>query len=90
MRHKAFAVRDSKLGVFRPPFWTPHTGQALRSLQEAVNDHNTEVAKYPDDFQLFEVGEFDDETGLLYPHESPRQIATAAEYVKRAPELKSV
>lgn len=84
MKHKAFSIRDSKTGVFNPPFWTPHTGQAMRTLQELANDSKTQIGKYPEDFQLYEIGEYDDELGLMYPREAPHQIATAGELVNRA------
>lgn len=79
MKHKAFAARDSRLGVFHPPFFMQHTGQALRWWEELCNDPKASMHKYPSDFQLFEVGDFDDEKGLFYPLDAPHQIATATE-----------
>lgn len=81
MKLKAFAARDSKLGVFLPPFFMQHTGQALRAWEEVCNDSKSAMSKHPSDFQLFQVGEFDEETGLLVEMQ-PVQLASASEYRK--------
>lgn len=82
MQTKAFAARDSRLGIFMPPFFMQHTGQALRAWEQSCNDPKSSMNQYPDDFQLFEVGAFDEDNGVLVPFEHPKQIATAKEYIK--------
>lgn len=80
---KMFCAYDGRLKIFMTPFFMMHTGQALRHWEEGVSDPSTMVCKHPADFVLFEVGEFDVDTGALAGPPHPVQIATALEYVKR-------
>lgn len=62
---RVFALHDSKAKVFGNPFFMPHVGQAVRNVQEAAKDSNSMLAKYPGDFTLFELGQYDEFTGVL-------------------------
>jgi hypothetical protein len=63
----AFSFFDSKAGYFSPPFFYPHRGQAIRTAIDLGSDPNTQIGRYPSDFSLFEIGTFDDQTGLFAP-----------------------
>lgn len=75
----AFAIRDNKAEAFNTPFFAPTRGLAVRSFQEAVNDPASPFAKYPDDFTLFQVGSFDDNTGRLSAEDIPAVVISAIE-----------
>lgn len=63
---KLFSVYDSKVKAYRFPFFMQSTGQAIRAFTDLVNDGGkSEVAKYPEDFSLFDHGSFDDQTGEM-------------------------
>lgn len=62
---KAFSLLDIKAGVFSQPFFMAHAGQALRAVMDLATDLNTTVGRHPADFQLVEIGTFDDVTGVL-------------------------
>lgn len=62
---KVYALFDEKSQSYGTPFFQLADGQASRSLQELVNDPQSLVAKYPEDFALYKLGEFDERTGML-------------------------
>lgn len=66
------AVRDSAAGVFGQPFFVAAIGQATRSFSDEVNRAAADnvVYAHPDDFVLYELGIFDDESGLFSLPES--------------------
>lgn len=64
-----FSIHDSKAEAFMQPFFAPTMGIAERSFQEACRNPETPMAKYPADFSLWVVGEFDEATGTLSPGE---------------------
>lgn len=72
MKQKVFAVYDSLARVFFPPFYVSHEAQARRSFMAIANDKESAISQHPQDFTLFEIGEFDDELGALIPH--PKHI----------------
>ncbi len=62
---KLFTIHDSKAEAFIQPFFSPATGAAIRSFERAVNDDSTDFSRYPSDYTLFEIGEFDTQTGRI-------------------------
>lgn len=85
MKTKLFAIRDSKLGTYRPPMAYMHTGQAIREFEEACNDSNSALNKYSNDFTFYEIGTFDDETCEIDLLKTPTLLGTAAEFIKTTP-----
>lgn len=79
---KAFAVYDSKASCFGVPFFMATTGLAVRAFSELVNDPKSTVSRYPTDFVLFQVGEFDDQKGIFVPMEHQVNLGMASEYVR--------
>lgn len=79
---KIFTVYDSKAEAYLPPFFMRSHGEALRAWEATVNDPNTNFNKFPADFTLFELGEFDDATAELLPLSPKRALSNALE-VKR-------
>lgn len=65
MVHLLFAVKDIKTNTFNRPFPEANRVNAIRGLSIVVNDKQTQIAHFPQDFELFEVGTFDDETGHI-------------------------
>lgn len=62
---KLYVVYDSKSETYTAPTLNPARGQAIRSFSDAVNGEKTVLSTHPEDFTLFEIGEFDIYTGAL-------------------------
>lgn len=82
MKQQCFSVCDNKTGYFHVPFFSPTVPSGKRMFQEACRDTSTLMSKYPEDFTLWHVGEFDDNDGRLTQFDPPGQIAKALDYVK--------
>lgn len=77
---KLFSVFDSKVSGFGNPFPDQIEASAIRNFSDAVNDTsnpNNMWAKHPEDFSLFQVGEFDTLTGELISS-LPKNLLTAS------------
>lgn len=77
---KLFAVFDSKAALFGQPFSDQQEGSAIRNFSDAVNDGsnpNNLWNKHPEDFSLFQIGEFDNNSGELIPI-IPKSLVTAS------------
>ena len=72
------AVRDSAVGAFNRPFFVPSIGVANRSFSDEVNRKSDDNPMYahPDDFELYELGTFDEEAGV-FVQMYPRCVARA-------------
>lgn len=71
------AVRDSAVDAFMRPFFVPTTGFAVRSFQDEVKNPESPMWKHPEDFVLFELGTFDEDTGRCENLPAPRQLVRA-------------
>lgn len=67
MLFKVVAVKDRCLDSYGSPIFVVTTGQAVRSFTDEVNrvDVNNQMNKHPKDFELYEVGTFDNDTGRI-------------------------
>jgi len=83
MKVKVFAIHDSKVNVYMaPPFFSPTSGSALRHFIDLAQDEKTSIAKHPEDYTLFEIGEYDDQNGQLTSLPTPQSRGVAIEYVE--------
>lgn len=77
MVQKIFAIYDRKSQIYRFPNFYRNEGQAARSLLQACTDLQTEIGRFPADFELYELGSWDDERGILYSIEKPIFVVSA-------------
>lgn len=73
------AFRDIKADTFHPPMFTPHQNVAIREIESAVNttQHNQDTPawiKYPEDFELWNLGMWDSADGAFHLDTKPRQL----------------
>lgn len=77
------SVRDDKIGFGRPAF-VPSVGLGIRSFGDEVNrpGAENEMVKHPADFALFELGTFDDQTGLFCCLDVPKLLVQGMNVVE--------
>lgn len=61
------SVYDKKVGLFDPPFAVRHIGEATREWSVVKKDPTTKFGKHPEDFDLFQIGEYDEATAHVTP-----------------------
>lgn len=61
---KIYSVFDGKAQTFSPPFIAKTDAEAIRILESVVIDERTTIGKYPDDYTLFAVGEWNEDSGI--------------------------
>lgn len=90
MIKQLYSILDKKSEIFSFPFEAPNELVALRHIVTAVKDNQTHLFHHPEDYTLYLLGEFNDETGEIsaakktqdiYPDE-PEMIIEVSE-IKR-------
>lgn len=81
MIYKVFSIYDNQVGFYRPPFLLSHQELALRAMDEAVHTPDSFIAKVPTAFDLFELGTFDDETGIFISQDHIK-LCRASDFLK--------
>jgi hypothetical protein len=70
------SVRDSAAEAFGRPMYLQSLGVAIRSFTDEVNreDKDNQLFNHPDDFDLYELGVFDDSIGKYELRDNPSVI----------------
>ena len=80
MRHFVYSIYDSASGIYMRPFVAATDQMASRSFTDIANDANHEIGRHPEDYTLFRLGLFDDNTGTIEP-EAPTKVINALEAI---------
>lgn len=67
---KLYAIKDTK-GAFEAPFIAINDAVATRTIKSYINSGKDVHSQFPEDFELWYLGDYDELTGNL----SPKQIA---------------
>lgn len=65
MKHSIFVIFDSKAVAYFPPLFLPREEMAVRAFGDCINDVKHNFHAHPEDYTLFSIGSFDDETAAL-------------------------
>lgn len=79
MTHKIFTIRDTKAEMYNTPFFQKSVGEAERNFKTLVNDSKSTVSQYPEDFDLYYIGDYDDLTGKINELPAPSHVAKAVQ-----------
>lgn len=64
MEVKAYQIRDLRVGLWRFPFPAVNDDAAVRMMiHRMIEDPTSLEARFPDDFELYVIGEMNQETG---------------------------
>jgi hypothetical protein len=81
MKYAVCAVKDRAVNAYNRPIYVPTVGVAIRSFTDEVNRQDSELQNHPEDYDLYEIGQWDDETAIYTPLETPRVITRAQDIV---------
>jgi hypothetical protein len=82
MIYKMFSVHDVKSEVYSTPYCFKATGEAVRWFSDSSNDEKSTLNKHPEDFTLFELGEYDDSSCNYTPLPTPVPLGKALDYIR--------
>lgn len=78
MIHKLLSVYDVKSEAYSKPVAVPAVGAGIRAFADAINEGSTDYAKHPEDYDMYEMGDFDDVSGVILPLAKPKFLAKAS------------
>lgn len=87
MKYVLVAVRDQKAQNFTAPAMQYTREVALRTWANELNSPDqakTPAALNPEDFSLWHIADYDDNTGAITPKNPPEQMAVASDLKKGA------
>jgi len=83
------AVKDVKGENFTQPWFVGTEAVAVRSFSDLVNDpeRGGTVHTHPEDYQLYVIATYDDNTGKFTCPETPKHLVTGSSVKKEKPML---
>lgn len=82
MKFVMLSVLDLKARAFIPPFCVTNVAVGARVFAQNVNMQDSAISKNPEDYNLYYLGTWDDETALFQPLDAPELVATAMSFKK--------
>lgn len=79
---KTFSIYDNKAMAFRTPFYLHMEGEAIRAFADMVNDPEHPVGQHPEDYTLFLLGDFNDQSAKQTNYDTPKSLGLAIEHKK--------
>ena len=81
MELKMYALSDQAVECFNRPFCARSNGEAIRSLADELNRGDNPMALHPEDYVLYFIGVFDDDTGVITATETPMVLQRCADLI---------
>lgn len=83
MRYKVLAIRDRAADTFSQPMFFASLGSGVRAFGDEVKrvHENNNLNKHPEDFDLFHLADYDDDTGTFEGLSRPVQVAIGKDYM---------
>lgn len=85
MMYKIFTTFDRQAGYYMKPFAMRARGEAIRGFADVCNMESHPFFQSPTDYELFELGEFDDSTGRGTYHVQMIPLGKASDFRKTSP-----
>lgn len=72
---KLFSMRDAAAEIYNIPFAKGTFAEAERDFRTAINNPQSgHLHTYPEHYDLYFIGEYDDQTGCVTPLDTPKHV----------------
>lgn len=82
MSNQIFAIRDVKVSSYHTPFFTQNEIMAVRNLTAYLTNENSIISQFPEDYELFHLGSFDEITAKFTMFDNPKFVINAMSVVQ--------
>jgi len=82
---KIYCVRDRKAQMFHKPFYERDHVMAIRGFEDACKDDKSPFFKWPGDFELLYLGDFEESTGKFKLLDLPTVMADPVQFLGSDP-----
>lgn len=79
---RIYSIYDSKSQLYSQPFYSMNNATAIRSFTLPCNEPGHDFNRFPADYTLMCIGEWDDRTGTVKASETNENLGLALHYVK--------
>lgn len=80
---KIYAIKDQAIEAFSQPFFVQAQGQAVRMFMDESKNEKSQINRHPADFELWYIGEFDEQTGAITGAANIERVARAIDFITK-------
>lgn len=82
MSLKMYSIFDRTAKAYNKPYYAVNDGMAVRMFSEAVNDPKSSLGQNPEDYALYQIGHFCEDTGIISQSDiGPERLMFATEVI---------
>ena len=81
MISKVYAMYDVKANFYHPPIVLANDEVLKRAIISQYKDSDNQVSQFPEDFKIYCIGDYDDNSGVIKPLSPIRHVTTVAELI---------
>lgn len=80
---KIFSIKDNLANYFQKPVVFATRGEAIRAFTSLVSSSKDDspFSKFPSDFTLYELADFDDALGRLVSFPDPIRLGSGSDFI---------
>lgn len=79
-RYKIMIMKDEKSASYGMPITYQTRGMFIRDLQDELSRGQATFAKHPQDFTVFEIGEYDPQDGSVHLYEAKNCLGLVQDF----------
>lgn len=83
MKLKMYTIYDKKSQIYHPPSFAHNDGHAMRQFRQIFRDPQSLQNQFPEDFQVWRCGVWDDATGVIEVCKNPEFVSEVSALVER-------
>lgn len=88
MTQNLFAIYDNKASFFMSPWPCRNVGIARREFAQACANPEAPMGKFPSDYVLYEIGEYNDNDAIVKSFTPPVRVCDGVEVLQIAGDKK--
>lgn len=79
---KIISIKDTKANIFLQPNFQGTIPDAVRTFKMLLTNDNL-VSRFPNDYRLYQLGEFDSNTGKFEIFQTPNDLGSAEDHMEK-------
>lgn len=83
MKTQVFSIYDIKTMIYHQPMFAINEHHAIRVIKLEFNKQGSMLNEYPEDFDIYLIGEFDDRKGTLEKNVPPLLVCKGSVLVDK-------
>jgi hypothetical protein len=81
-KQELYSIQDKVAKVYNRPMPIVNLGKAMQVFAQMVNGEDSDITKWPEQFNLVKIGSYEEETGKLESLDSPEIIANGLDVLE--------